>query len=290
MDSMQQRPLVVERIVLTFQFLNDRAERGYHDVLPYFFTFRYHLTVITTRCNQLAIRDIRLGITNNDDSKHIHIFRVESAEGSEFYHLIIATSLTNIAYRSIWRTMLQEYLLQTVELPIASMRFGIIDCCNEIANSSRHYTTFYHLPRCHQVAHRDDTHIVTNRSTQQRGCLLEGRYAWQRRNLDIGTTFTTHLVYQRSHTVDACIARRDDYYRFTLFSQFEGLLGTLAFFLHTCIDTLTTSLDIRHDKLEVILIAHYHIGLLYSLEHRGGDVLPGTRTNACYDNLSHILF
>ena len=290
MDSMQQRPLVVERIVLSFQLLSDRAERGYHDVLPYFIAFGHHLTIIATRRNQFAVSDIGLGITNNDDSKHIHIFRVESAEGSEFYHLIIATSLTNIAYRSFWRTMLQEYLLQTVELPIAPMRFGIIDGCNEIANSSCHYTTFYHLPRCHQVAHRDDTHIVANRSTQQRGSLLEGRYAWQRCNLDIGTTFATHLVDQRSHTVDACIARRDDYHRLTLFSQFESLLGTLAFFLHAGVDTLTTSLDIRHDKLEVILIAHYHIGLTYCFEYCWCDILLRTRTNACYDNLSHILF
>ena len=57
------------------------------------------------------------------------------------------------------------------------MRLGIVDSRYEITYSSSLDTALDDLPRGHEVAQGDDTEVVANGSTQQRGCLLESRDA-----------------------------------------------------------------------------------------------------------------
>ena len=81
-----------------------------------------------------------------------------------------------------------------------------------------------------------------------------------------------HLVYQRSHAVDACVAGGDDYHVLSLLGQGKGLFGTFAFALHAGVDALTSRLQVRFDELEVILIAHHNISLADSFDDCRRDV------------------
>ena len=181
-------------------------EGFYHNILPNLRAIGGFLAIVSSRRNHLTLRHIRLRITNQNHSKHIHILRIESAKVGDLHHLVIAPSLAHIAHRRFWRTILQEELLKTIELPIAAMTFGVVDGSDKIALGSSLDTTLDYFPRCHEIAHGDDAHIMPDRCTQQRGGLLESGDTRQRFDGDISTTFPTHLVDERRHAIDACIA------------------------------------------------------------------------------------
>ena len=167
-DGMQQGPLMIKGPVFPLEFAGDGTEGFNHDGLAQLFTFHFSLftSIVASRGNDVTISDIRLRITYQDNSKHIDILRVEGPKGCDLDLLVIAPSLTHIAYGRISRAHLKEKLLQTIELPIASMRLGIIDGCYEITNSSSLDATLDDLPGRHEITQGDDTEVVTNGGTQ----------------------------------------------------------------------------------------------------------------------------
>ena len=166
-DGMQQGPLMIEWPVFPLEFAGNGTEGLDHDVLSDLITFSRFLSIIASRGNDVAISDVRLRVAYQDNSEHIDILRVEGPKSCDLDLLIVASSLTHIAYGSISRTHFKEKLLQTIELPIASMRLGIIDGRYEITHSSSLDTTLDDLPRCHKITQGDDTEVVTNGGTQQ---------------------------------------------------------------------------------------------------------------------------
>ena len=128
---------------------------------------------------------------------------------------------------------------------------------------------------------------MTYRSTQQRGRLLECGDARQRLNLHVRTTFTFHLIDKRRHSVEPCIAGRDDHDGLALFCQQERLFSTFALLLHACVDALTSSLHIHVDELEIVLVAHNGISLPYCFQYGRSDVFFTARSYACYNDFLH---
>ena len=168
------------------------------------------------------------------------------------------------------------------------MRLWVIDGSNEITRSSRLDASFDDFPWSHQVRKRDDTEVVTDRSAQQRSSLLKCRDTWKCFHFNVRLSFLSHLVYQRSHTVDASITRGNHNNCLIFLSKQKGLFSTFTLLLHACINTLATRLDIRFYELEIILISHYNICLPYCFKYSGGDVFFTARSNACDDDFSHI--
>ena len=168
------------------------------------------------------------------------------------------------------------------------MRLWVIDGSNEITNGCGLDASFDNFPRRHKVGKGDNTEVVTERCTQQRGSLLESRDAWQCFHFNVRLSVTLHLIYQRSHAIDTCIARGNHDNSLVLLSKQKGLLSTFTFLLHACVDALASRLDIRFYELEIILISHNNICLPYCFEYSGGDVFLAARTDACDDDFSHI--
>ena len=166
MDGMQQSPLMVQRIV-SFQFTGDGTKRLHHNILPFRVITPLAIRKATgrrvsgnggvggeavpSRCDHFTISNIRLRITNQYHSKHIHILRIEISQRSDFDFLFLTTCLTHIAHGCFRRTFLQEQLHETIQLPIASMRFRIIYRSHEITCCCSLDSTLNHFPRSHQV-------------------------------------------------------------------------------------------------------------------------------------------
>ena len=176
-DGMEQCPEVTQWVVLTTELALDGSERLYHDLLPLFLSDRiaeHTVTIIAAGRDDLAVGDIRLRIADKDDGEHIHIFGVKGTEGGHTDNLILATSLTDITHRGVGTALLQEEFLQTVELPVAAMRLGVVDGGDKVAYCCRLDAALYLFPRSHQVGEGDDAEVVADGGTQQRGGLLEG--------------------------------------------------------------------------------------------------------------------
>ena len=79
MNGVKQGPFVIQGIVLPLQLSGNRAERIHHNLLTGFHLFPGFLPVIATRGDDLITSDIRLGIANQHNGKHIHILRIKGA-------------------------------------------------------------------------------------------------------------------------------------------------------------------------------------------------------------------
>ena len=115
---------------------------------------------------------------------------------------------------------------------------------------------------------------------------MKGRNSWEHLYLNIAVSFLLHLVDEWSHSIDTCITTRNDTNGLVLLRQQECLFGTLAFMLHTCVDTFCIRAKMGRNELEVVLIAHYHITFTDGLYHCGSDVFLAARSYACYDDTS----
>ena len=151
MYGMQQRPEAPCGHIRVLHLRENGAERLHHNCLSRLLSFLFLITIIAARSNHFTFIDIRLGVTNQYNGKHIHLLWIESAKGCYFNFLLLTPCLTDIAHRSVSSTFLQEKLLQAIELPIAAVRLGIIDSRDKIANSGGLNSTFNHFPRCHKV-------------------------------------------------------------------------------------------------------------------------------------------
>ena len=188
MDGMEQRPEVAQWVVLTTELALDGTEGLYHDLLTLFLRDRiaehaiatsqriaeHRVAIVAAGRDDLAVGDVRLRVANEDDGEHIHILGVKGTEGGHTDSLILATSLTDITHRSVGTALLQEEFLQTVELPVAAMRLGVVDGGDKVTYYCRLDAALYLFPGSHQVGEGDDAEVVTDGGTQQRGGLLEG--------------------------------------------------------------------------------------------------------------------
>ena len=150
-DGVQQRPLVIQRIILTTQFAGNRTEGLHHDLLPRLKVVSLLFTIVATRRDDLIAIDIRLRVAYQDHREHIHRLRIEVGKGRDSHLLFWSARLAHIAQRRITTAHSKEQFLQTVELPIAAMRLGIIHSSHEITLGSSTDTTLNDLPGCHQV-------------------------------------------------------------------------------------------------------------------------------------------
>ena len=173
-DGVQQRPLVIQRIILTTQFAGNRTEGLHHDLLPRLQVISLLFTIVATWCDDLIAIDIRLRVAYQDHREHIHRLRIEVGKGRNRHLLFWSARLAHIAQGRITTAHSKEQFLQTVKLPIAAMRLGIIHSSHEITLGSSTDTTLDDLPGCHQVRKRDDTEVVADRCSQERGGFLEG--------------------------------------------------------------------------------------------------------------------
>ena len=262
-DSVQQGPLVVEGDVGMLQFAFDGAEAAYHDVLPDGSSRSVVFPIISAWRDERSLPLIGLGVTDDDDGKHVHIFGVEVLQRGDVYFLFGSACLADVAHGCLGRAVfLQEDFLQAVELPVAAFTFGVVDSRHEICLGSSPDALLDAFPGSHQVAQGDDTEIMSYRSAQQGGRLLESADAWQRYDLDCTVPLALHLVDERRHAVDTCIARTDDADGLALFGQFKGLFGPCAFSLHARIHALGAAVQVGVDKLEVIFVAYHYISFL----------------------------
>ena len=164
MDGMEQRPFLSQRDIGIFQFLLNGPETMNHDFLSY--PFRLILRffpIITTWSNHLILIKIGLRITQQNDGKHIHIFRIKCFQSSNMYRFFLPSCLSDKADRCMRIPFLQENFLQPIELPVASFTFRIIDSRNKISRCSCLNPLFYLFPRRHQIRKRNDTEIMTDR-------------------------------------------------------------------------------------------------------------------------------
>ena len=276
-----------QRVVLPVQLAPDGAKRLHHDLRAKRPLRLGVSLIIAARSDHPPVGHKRLRVADEHDGEHIHILWVQLAERGQPHLLLRTARLAHISYGSVCLAFLQHQLLQPVELPVAAVRLGVVDGSDEIGLGSGHDATLDDLPGSHQVRQRDDAHVVTHRSAQQRRCLLKRRDAGQRLDRDVRLPFTCHLIYQWSHAVEPCVARRDHHHGLSLLGHSERLLGALTLLLHACVDALAPFPDISLDKLEVVLIAHDHICLPHGLQHCRSDIFFASRPNACHDNLFH---
>ena len=150
-DGMQQRPLVIQRIILTTQFAGNRTEGLHHDLLPRLKVVSLLFTIVATRRDDLIAIDIRLRVAYQDHREHIHRLRIEVGKGRNRHLLFGSARLAHITQGRITTAHSKEQFLQTVELPIAAMRLGVIHSSHEITLGSSTDTTLDDLPGRHQV-------------------------------------------------------------------------------------------------------------------------------------------
>ena len=152
MDGVQQGPFVVERIVLTVQFAVDGAKRFHHDLLSDgLFACGVVAQLIASRCAHFAFGNIGLRVAYEHDGEHVDLFGIQSSQCGQCQLLFGPASLSDEAYWCAGTPFLQEQLLQSVELPVASLRLGIVDRRDEIADGSRLDAPLNALPGCHEV-------------------------------------------------------------------------------------------------------------------------------------------
>ena len=286
-NSMKQCPLTIKRNILVSKFTFYSAETLYHYVLPHSGPLFLRLTIISTRSNHLALPAIRPGITDDDNGEHIHLFRVEFAQSRHNNSFAIATSLTDISHRSIGITNLEHKFLQTMQLPIPLLAFRIINRCNEIAISRSFDSALNLLPRSHQVGQRDDTKVMAHRSTKQRRRFLESADPGKHNNLNITTTFALHLPNQRSHAIDARVARTHHTHSLTLFSKFKRLFRTVALTFHSRVHTFCPLRQTMLYIFKVEFVAYHHVTHSDSISHSRCHILHRTRAYA--NNYNPIL-
>ena len=232
----------------------------------------FDCSIISARCDDVLLKTVTLGITDQDDRKHIHLFRIPSRQCRNGYGLFRTTRLTDKADGSLRLTVLEKQLFQAIELPIACLAFGIIDSCHEIGFGSRPNPSFDHLPRGHQIGQRNHTEIVPNGSSQQRGRLLKGTNPGQYFDLHptVGSPF--HLIDQRGHSIDTCITGTDHAHLSALLRIGECLFGPCLFPFHACIDTKGIGSHQRTDELKIIAVANHHISRLKHLTYGWCDL------------------
>ena len=107
-DGVQERPLVVKRDVLVAQFALNSTERFNHNLLPGLDALITTFAIIAAWGDDVAIADIGLGVADEDDGEHVHVFGVEFAECGHFDFLLIASRLTDITHGNVGRALLQE--------------------------------------------------------------------------------------------------------------------------------------------------------------------------------------
>ena len=103
-----------------------------------------------------------MGIADEYDGEHVDVLRVELGKGGDLDFLVVATRLTDVAHRGLRRAHLQEEFHEAVELPVAPVRLGIVDGCDEIAAGCRLDAALDEFPGRHQVGERDDAQVVTD--------------------------------------------------------------------------------------------------------------------------------
>ena len=150
-DGVQQSPLMSERIVLAMQFSLDGAERLHHNLLAHLQRLVSLTAVVAARCNKVAVGHVRLRVADKHYGEHVNVLRVEVAQGSELYLLLRPAGLTNVAHRRRGRTLLEKQFLQTVQLPVAAVRLGIVDGSDKVARGGSTDATLDDVPRRHQV-------------------------------------------------------------------------------------------------------------------------------------------
>ncbi len=153
MDCMQQCPFPVQRNNPVFQLPVDRPEAADHDVLPDILgAVVALLPVITTGGNKRFIgREIRLGIADDDNREHVHLFGIKFFQRGSLHYLFLASRLPYISHGGVGRTMLQKYFLESIQLPIPPFALRVIDGRHEIGRRCRFNPFFNLLPRCHQI-------------------------------------------------------------------------------------------------------------------------------------------
>ena len=233
---------------------------------------------------------VALRIADDHDREHVELLGIELCERGELDDLLLTARLTDVADGRVGAAVLGEDLQQAVDLPVAALALGVVDGGDEVACCGSLDALLDTKPRRHQVGERDDTQVMADGAAEQSSGLLEGADAREYLYLYLirDALLAHHLIDQRRHAVDACIARGDDADGLALEGVAKGLFGALTLSLHPAVDTQGIGADIVLDKAEVILVSDDHIRGLHGLEYGGGDILGATRTDASDDDL--ILF
>ena len=111
---------------------------------------------------------------------------------------------------------------------------------------------------------------------------MERRHTGMAHHLNVGLPFALHFVDEGRHTVNACVATTDDHYCPALLGHLEGLLGPVALTLHARVDALCAGTEIRLNKLEIVFVSYYYVGLANGLNNSRCNVLFAARAKA-YD-------
>ena len=192
--------------------------------------------------------------------------------------LLFSTCLAHKAHRCLRVTHLHKDLLQAVQLPVASLAFGIVDGNGEIRLGGAAEPLFNLFPGGQPVAQADDREIMGQGRPQHRAAGAGGGQAGHHFNFR-GLFLPSEFKAQCRHAIYPAVPGADHGHILPLFRLVQGHPAALGLPGHAGGEKFFIGIPLLY-QIHIDLIAHDHLGVFQRPVGPKGHILFISRADA----------